>query len=115
MSELRHAFSALSQRPAFSVVAILTLALGIGANTAIFSVIEAVLLRPLPFSEPDRIFELRERNSRGGASRVSHPNFMDWRQRSTSFDTMSQYACDATTVLGGSEPHFAEGCAVSEG
>src|SRR4051812_44630458 len=115
MNELRQAFRALRKRPALTAVAILTLALGIGANTAIFSVVDAVLLRPLPFHEPDRIVQLRERNSRGGASRVSHPNFLDWRQRSTSFDAMAQFACDTASVLGGNEPRFAQACAVSDG
>ena len=115
MSELRHAFRALGRRPALSVVAVLTLALGIGANTAIFSVIDGVMLRPLPFAEPGRIVTLSERNARGGASRVSTPNFLDWRQQATGFDAMSRYGCDTTTVLGGSEPRFAETCVVSDG
>jgi putative ABC transport system permease protein len=115
MSELRRAFRTIFKRPASALVAMVTLALGIGANTAIFSVIDGVLLRPLPYHEPARIVTLSERNARGGASRVSHPNFADWRDRSTSFDAMSAYSCDTATVLGGSEPRFAEGCAVSGG
>jgi putative ABC transport system permease protein len=115
MSELRNAIRALSRRPAFTAVAVLTLALGIGANTAIFSVIDGVLLRPLPFSEPDRVVMLGERNVRGGVSRVSNPNFLDWSERSTSFTAMSKFACDTPTVLGGSEPRFANVCVVSEG
>jgi predicted permease len=115
MSGLRHAARTLLKRPAFTVVAVLTLALGIGANTAIFSVIDGVLLRPLPFDQPDRIVALGERNSRGGISRVSHPNVLDWRQRSTSFDAMSAYGCDTTTVLGARQPRFAQMCAVSAG
>ena len=115
MNELRHAVRALFKRPAFTLVAIVTLALGIGANTAIFSIIDGVMLRPLPFDHPDRIVQLKERNTRGGASRVSHPNFVDWRQRATSFDGMSQYGCDTQTVLGPGEPRFAQTCAVSEG
>jgi predicted permease len=115
MSELRHALRALFKRPAFTAVAVLTLALGIGANTAIFTVVEAVLLQPLPYGQPDRIVTLGERNSRGGESRVSHPNFIDWRRRSTSFEAMSEYACDTATVLGGTEPRFAQLCAVSDG
>jgi len=115
MSELRHAIRALFKRPAFTAVAVLTLALGIGANTAIFSVIDGVLLRPLPYREPDRIVTLSERNSRGGPSRVSHKNFLDWRERARSFDAISEYACDTTTVLGADEPRFAQVCAVSDG
>jgi putative ABC transport system permease protein len=115
MSELRQALRAVFKRPGFAAIAILTLALGIGANTAIFSVVNSVLLRPLPYREPGRIVMLNERNSRGGASRVSHPNFLDWRQQSTSFEAMAEYACDTTSVLGGREPKFAEVCAVSDG
>ena len=115
MNELRQAFRAAFKRPAFTVLAVLTLSLGIGANTAIFSVIEGVLLRPLPFRNPDRIVQLAERNTRGGSSPVSNPNFVDWRQRSTNFEEMSQYACDTATVLGGKEPRFAQLCDVSDG
>jgi putative ABC transport system permease protein len=114
ITELRHAFRALFRRPAFTVVAIATLVLGIGANSAIFSIIDGVLLRPLPYHEPARLVTLNERNSRGGSSRVSHPNFIDWRQRATSVEAMAAYACDTATVLGGREPRFAKVCAVSE-
>jgi predicted permease len=115
MSELRQAVRALFKRPAFTLVAILTLALGIGANTAIFSVIDGVLLRPLPYRDPQGIVALGERNSRNGVSRVSHPNFLDWRQRSTSFAGMAKYSCYTSTVLGGKEPVFAQFCGVSDG
>ncbi len=115
MNELRHAVRALFTRPAFTVVAILTLALGIGANTAIFSIIDGVMLRPLPFNEPDRIVQLKERNSRGGASHVSHLNFLDWRRQATSFDGMAEYGCETASVLGGTEPRFAQACNVSDG
>jgi len=115
MSELRHAVRAVFKRPAFTIVAIVTLALGIGANTAIFSVVDGVLLRPLPYRDPGRIVTLNERNSRGGSSRVSHPNAVDWRQQATSFETMAEYTCDTATVLGGNEPRFAEACAVGAG
>jgi len=115
LNDLRCAFRALFKRPAFTVVAIVTLALGIGANTAIFSVIDGVLLRPLPFRDPDRLVQLKERNSRGRPSAVSHPNFLDWRQRATSLEGMSEYACYTATVLGGREPRFAQLCVVSAG
>jgi putative ABC transport system permease protein len=113
MNELRYGSRALASRPAFALIAVTTLALGIGANTAIFSVIHAVLMRPLPYGEPHRIVRLGERNSRGERSRVSHPNFIDWRQRATTLEAVAEYACDTVTVLGADEPRFAEGCAVS--
>ena len=113
MADVRVALRMLLKRPVFAAVAIVTLALGIGANTAIFSVVNGVLLRPLPYSEPDRILALSEQGTKH-ASRVSHPNFVDWRQRSTSFDAMAAYGCDTSTVSGVTEPRFAEACTVSE-
>src|SRR6267142_2844862 len=114
MNELRHAIRALFKRPGFTIVAVLTLALGIGANTAIFSVVNGVLLRALPYSEPNRIVDLSERGPKN-ISRVSHKNFVDWRQRATSFEAMSAYGCWTNAVRGGSEPRFAEVCQVSDG
>jgi predicted permease len=115
MADFKIAVRMLFRRPAFTLVAILTLGVGIGANTAIFSVVDGVLLRPLPYREPDRIVTLAERNARGTASRVSHPNFVDWRQRSTSFSDMAQYGCYSVSVRGGTEPRFAQFCSVSDG
>ena len=114
MGDVRLALRMLVKRPVFTLVAVITLAVGIGVNTAIFSVVNGVLLRPLPYGEPDRIVGLSEQGVRSIA-RVSFPNFLDWRQRSTSFDAMAAYACDTDTVLGGSEPRFAEVCSVSDG
>src|SRR5262245_48961840 len=110
MTELRQAVRALFKRPAYAVVGILTLALGIGANTAIFSIIDRVLLRPLPYRDADRIVTLAERNSKGRPSAVSHPNFVDWRQRATAFDDVAAYQCFDESVLGGDEPRFAKTC-----
>ncbi len=114
MGDVRLALRMLVRRPVFTLVAIITLAVGIGANTAIFSVVNGVLLRPLPYNEPDRIVQLSEQGVKHTA-RVSHPNFLDWRQRSTSFEAMAEYACDTDTALGGSEPRFAEVCTISDG
>jgi putative ABC transport system permease protein len=115
MADLRHALRVLARRPAFSLVAILTLAVGIGANAAIFSVVNGVLLRPLPYPEPDRIVRLAERNRDGSVVDVSHPNFVDWRARSTSFEALSEYAGGTETVLGGREAVFADAYSVTDG
>ncbi len=115
MTDLKHAVRTLLKRPAFTLVAVLTLALGIGANTAIFSVVNGVLLRPLPYPEPDRIVRLWEQSPAGNPLAVSHPNFLDWRQRATSFEAIAEYAGDTETVLGGSEPVFAQAYSVSDG
>src|SRR5262249_50270545 len=85
MTELRSALRSLFKRPAFAAVAVLTLALGIGGNTAIFSVVNGVLLRPLPYPEPDRIVRMWEHTSRGSHVNVSTPNLRDWRERLKSF------------------------------
>jgi putative ABC transport system permease protein len=115
MFDFKHAFRMLRKRPAFTLVAVLTLALGIGANTAIFSVVNGVLLRPLPYPEPDRIVQLWESAADGHRMPVSHPNFLDWRQQATGFEAMAQYAGGTETVLGGREPVFAQAYGVSDG
>ena len=75
ISDLRFAARSLLKRPGFSFIAIITLALGIGASTAIFSVVDAVLLRPLPYPQQERIVELRELDEKGKSMRVAEANF----------------------------------------
>jgi predicted permease len=115
MADFRHAFRVLIRRPAFTLVAVLTLALGIGANTAIFSVVNGVLLRRPPFPEPDRIVRLWEQTKTGGQNNVSNPNFLDWRARSASFEALSAYRGGTETVLGGREAVFADAYIVTDG
>jgi putative ABC transport system permease protein len=105
----------LLKRPAFTLVAVLTLTLGIGANTAIFSVVNGVLLRPLPYEKPDRIVRVWEQSAHGARMNLSNPNFLDWRQRSITLDPLAVYAGGVETVLGGVEPVFAQACTVSDG
>ena len=85
MNDLRFALRQLLKNPGFTAVAVLTLALGIGANTAIFSVINGLLLKPLPYPQSDRLVTLWERNSKRGLEqeRVSGPNYLDWRAQNT--------------------------------
>jgi putative ABC transport system permease protein len=92
-SDVRHAVRMLGKSPGFAAVAIATLALGIGANTAIFSVVESVLLRPLPYPEPDRLVEVFESNPERGFPQfsVSAPNYIDWRARNRSFQALGVY------------------------
>ncbi len=105
MSELRHALRVLLARPGFSTVAILTLALGIGANTAIFTIVNAVLLRPLPFVEPDRLMLIVERNGPFLTTiTTSWQNYADWRDQSQSFERFGAFRNLTMTLSGGSEP-----------
>ena len=89
--DLRYAARALRKSPGFTLVAALTLALGVGANTAIFSVVNAVMLRPLPFTEPDRLVRIWESNVERGwpTFATSHPNFLDWRAQAGSFESLA--------------------------
>jgi putative ABC transport system permease protein len=90
IQDLRYATRMLAKQPAFTAIAVLTLALGIGANTAIFSVINAVLLRPLPFPNADRIMFLSERdNVRGEEFSVSCPDYLDWKRDNTVFEHLA--------------------------
>jgi putative ABC transport system permease protein len=113
ITDLKFAFRSLVKRPGFTLVAILTLALGIGASTAIFSVLDATLLRPLPYPNQERIVELRELDETGRGMSFAQPNFDDLRARSHSFDALSQYGTWPQAVAGGSEPVRTNACAVS--
>jgi hypothetical protein len=81
LQDLRYGARMLMKNPGFTLIAVLTLALGVGANTAIFSVVHALLLRPLPYHEPDRLVQLTNKTSRARRSGISYPNYGDWRER----------------------------------
>jgi ABC-type antimicrobial peptide transport system permease subunit len=104
IKDLRFGIRSLAKRPGFTAIAVLTLALGIGASTAIFSVVDGVLLRSLPYPDSDQIVQLREVNERGVRIAFAEPNFLDVRARSHSFQGVAQYSGVLTTVTGGSEP-----------
>ena len=91
LQDVRYGARMLLKRPTFALFSIVTLALGVGANTAIFSVVNGVLLRPLPFSEPERIMTLWENNIKDGIERddVSPANFFDWNERASVFEEMA--------------------------
>jgi len=102
--DVRLTLRRLSQDFGFATVAVVTLALGIGGTAAVFSVINGVLLEPLPYEEPDRIVTLWERLEDGRPNSISEPNFEDWRERSRSFEVMALHGNPEfggpTTVLG---------------
>jgi ABC-type antimicrobial peptide transport system permease subunit len=98
LQDLRFALRTLRKSPAFTAVAILTLALGIGANTAIFSVFYGVLLRPLPFPHPEQLVHLREMNAAGGQMNFSDPNFADIRDQARSLQAVAIYNSYPTTA-----------------
>jgi hypothetical protein len=83
LKEIRQAIRSLAKHPAFTAIAVITLALGIGANTAIFSVVNAVLLRPLPYKDSDRLVMVWEADQKKGVNhvQVSAPNYIDWRDQ----------------------------------
>ncbi len=89
LTDLRYAIRMLMKSPGFAVIAVLALGLGIGANTAIFSVVNAVLLRPLPYPEPDRLVLLRESTSTFPSGSVSYPNYLDWRASQRTFTDLA--------------------------
>lgn len=91
MQDIRLAIRHLLARPSFSVVAILTLALGIGANTAVFTVFNAVLLAPLPYTQPDRVVILNETSPQLPNASVTRFNYDDWRARAKSFSAMGAF------------------------
>ncbi len=115
LQNIRYALRTLRRAPGFAVIAILTLALGIGANTAIFSIVNAVLIRPLPYDRPDRLVMILESNPRRGlpVTGVSPANFLDWKQQSTAFTDMAAAQWQAFNYLGSSGAVRIQGAAIS--
>src|SRR5215471_19013593 len=94
IQDLRYGARMLLKKPGFTLIAVLTLALGIGANTAIFTVVNGVLLRPLPYDEPDRLVMLWESSPRRNIDqqRVAPPNLVEWREQSRSFENIAYWS-----------------------
>ncbi|HYP26690.1 MAG TPA: ABC transporter permease [Blastocatellia bacterium] len=114
LKDLRYGIRMLLKKPGFTLVAVLTLAIGIGANTAIFSVIDAILIRPLPFPDSDRMVLAYTKTSRVPQQFVSYPDFQDWREQSRSFEQMSAFATQSVNLTGEDEPARVRGGFVSE-
>lgn len=117
LQDLRFVIRQLRRSPGFAVTTILTTALGIGATTAIFSLISAVLLRPLPFPDPDRLMSAMALDSSAGKpglpSSLSYPDFFDWRARNHSFEALASYRRNGHTLTGNGTPLQLEGQTVS--
>lgn len=113
LQDVRFGLRLLTKNPGFAITAILTLALGIGATTAIFSVVYAALLQPLPYPQADRIVRVWEVGADGGQSNLSDPNFEDLRDSNHSFAAFAEYASGITTVTGVREAARFNNAAVS--
>jgi predicted permease len=103
IQDVRYAIRMLRKNPAFTLIAVLTLALGIGANTAIFSVINGVLLRPLPYPQPNELVALSEKSMNFESSSISYPNFLDWRRSNSTFASIAAYRSDDFSITGSGE------------
>ncbi|HEV2669188.1 MAG TPA: ABC transporter permease [Blastocatellia bacterium] len=114
LQDLRYGARMLLKKPGFTLIAIITLALGIGACTAIFSVVDAVLWRSLPFPQAERIVSVREVDAKGRQITFAHPNFLDLRARNKTLDGAAEYAAFSVTILGGAEPVRARVAYVSQ-
>ena len=115
LQNLRYAVRTLRTSPGFAAVAILTLALGIGANTAIFSVVNAVLLQPLSYPNPDRLVELEQSSPQGNGNVTSIPKFNVWREQTDVFDSVAAYdfSGPGINLTGGDRPELIKGIHVS--
>jgi putative ABC transport system permease protein len=111
--DLRYAVRQLIRSPGFTAIAVLTLGLGIGANSAIFSVVNAVLLRPLPFQEPSRLVRVNEARPDGTTNTVSYPNFRDWQKSGGVFQSSAIYRTQALNLTGADEAERVTGALVS--
>src|SRR6187455_2053457 len=110
--DIRHAVRLLRNSPAFSAVAIATIALAIGANTAMFSFVHGLLLSPLPYPESDRIVRVLERPPGGGLNGVSTLNYLDWTNQNGVFEYMAAEVGWRATLTGGDEPVLIRGARV---
>jgi len=112
LKDIRYGIRGLRKRPGFTTVAVLTLALGIGANSAIFSVLNAVLLRPLPYADADRIVRIDETEGKGGMG-VSPPNLLDFQQQNQTFESVAGYTGGNFILTHAGDPLRIQSCEIS--
>ncbi len=115
IQDVRYALRMLRKNPGFTAAVVLTLALGIGANTAMFSVVEGVVLAPLPYREPDRLVMVFESNLRFLQDSISYPNFQDWQRNAGSFQQMAAYMWQGYDLTNPGTPEHLDGKEVSSG
>src|SRR6185436_5074616 len=112
IQDLRYGIRMMAKRPGFTVIAALTLALGIGANTAIFSAVNAVLLKPMPFPQSDQLVDLSETFKPNNYGSVSVPNLEDWRNQNTVLSGISGYSGASFNLEGSDAPQRVSGLSV---
>src|SRR6266576_1433987 len=114
-NDIRYAIRSLIKRPGFTVIAVVTLALGIGANTAIFSAINALLLKPLPFPELDRVVAIWDKAPIRGIvhNEVAMANYLDWREQNQSFEQLALYRWWSANLTGVDPPERIQGFLVT--
>src|ERR1044072_8232518 len=104
LQDIRYGIRMLLKGRAVTVIAMLALTLGIGANTAIFSVINGVLLKPLPYPQPEQLARIYEKSPQFDQMSVSYPNFLDWQEQSQSFEQMAIYRYQGFNLSGPQGP-----------
>jgi putative ABC transport system permease protein len=104
VDNLRYGFRMLAKSPGFTAVAVVTLALGIGANTTVFSVVNAVLLKVLPYPHPDRLVAIVEHEKVTGEVSVSWPDFIDWQKQNQVFESIAVYRYNGANLTGADKP-----------
>jgi predicted permease len=104
LQDWRYGLRVLAKSPGFTAIAVLTLALGIGANTALFSIVNGVVLNPLPYPQPEQLFALYSRVANFQESSISYPNFLDWQRDNRTFEALAAYRSDNFNMTGAGEP-----------
>jgi putative ABC transport system permease protein len=114
LQDLRYAFRTLRKSPAFTLIAVLCLSLGIATNTTLFSCFNAIVLRPFPFEDPERLVALWDRNPKNNnRTSISYPNFQDWREQTKSFSDIAGYSGRSIAITEGEEPARLDGMIVT--
>jgi hypothetical protein len=113
LQDLKYAVRTLAKNRSFAIVAVLTLALGVGANSALFSVANGVLLNPLPFPAPNQLVALYEKRVGFARASISYPNFLDWQRDNRSFASMAAFRQDDFNLTGAGEAEHIRGEMVS--